>query len=1313
MSGTINRRIMAMLLSFAMIFAMGGFTESSVYAASAKKYVKSMSVAKKASLKVGKSKTLKVTVKTVGGATAKFKAKSSNKAVVTVSGTSKKIKLTGKSAGTAKITVTAKAKNGSGKVVKKTVKVTVKKPVVKVTNIKVSEPEKELITGSTYEIPYVISPANATNQRVSFSSTNPEVASVNDTGIVTAKKAGAADITVTTADGNFTARVTVYVKDPAPKEVKVDGIKVTEKEKELTVGATYDVQYEITPSDATDKRVSFTSSNPESAKVSDTGLVTAMKAGSAEITVTTADGSFTDKVTIYVRDPKPAVADSVSITLTDETLKMYWDTSKNNFVSLVGKTAPINVIAKQDGKPLGNQKVQLTVEPLYGNAPDMYEIKGDEVDSTDDADGSVMFSLSPTSGYTKVSVTDGYFQSYKLTATLLKDATVTSVATISFASIGVESITNVNGIEKEYSPLVPGLNAQRSDMNPVVSVYAKNNVFQQEYVTSQQVSGADVDHSVTFKAYPYLLTPATESEVKKGEYYLPINFDSGSYGTYNDESNTQTTKIIETIPAGLEWANLTFDKMYISKYTKLVVRFYAKDNGEKTDELLREYVRTEKEAEDKTAWSMQIPVQSEREIYAVISLISEGQVDTNNNGGYTLAEIKGAYSGREIVLPSTTVLDGRVKWETDTSFHRATNDDPTLTLEQAKRYIGNSTYLQEGYTYRYNVPAFPHVGNAVITVLDKNGNTKAYFTYPIRNNSNTNVLAPYSWFRYGDAVLIGSNELNDSVGTVTANGNYVTVNSTEQGFTPIKATFDLDDFNVDSIDLDSYSFVQWAPLPKAEEEIVSEDFYALQGQDVEITAQLVGKDGGAVTQENNEISFTYAGGDLADSNLVHADGLNTKTDINGQAKITISAINGTKLLQNLQADSKNYNVRLFVGKEGKLVDAATIHWVDLGLRFVDQVDATEVFDSIDGKYIDVKSSDAALTRPVGSSWEIGLKTLAESEFVPVEDNAYVTTEFSISRVDNVPVTFDNETKVDSFKDNGDGSFSVMNTSVGETKVTGQISEPENSVKPIRFTIQKTVTEEDPDTGKTTVRTSTVGTYENVGVGSSGLTARIALYLNWIEKGVIPEIILPLESTLDSTTACTAFIKVTDEFGNILSGKSVEYTVTNGNDVVRQGTGSTNGYGLVKISINAPGSAVKYKIKAVVEGAYETDTTISYKENTGVDSFAIEKATVDKNANTVTILFNNAVKLSTLKAGMFRVYNSKTTSDYTIESVDKGELSREIVVSLNKGTNLSDVSLTDLRVYVQPYTEENGIEYRLKDTNDQVFSGTVYVTPTAN
>ena len=207
-------------------------------------------------------------------------------------------------AGTATITVTTT--DGSFTA---TCTVTVSNPVVAVTGVTLDEETLSLTAGGeTATLTATVAPEGATNKAVTWESSNTEVATVVD-GVVTPVAAGTATITVTTTDGSFTATCTVTVSNPV---VAVTGVTLDEETLSLTAGGeTATLTATVAPEDATNKAVTWTTSDATVATV-ENGAVTAVAAGTATITVTTTDGSFTANCTVTVSNPVIAVS---SVTL--------------------------------------------------------------------------------------------------------------------------------------------------------------------------------------------------------------------------------------------------------------------------------------------------------------------------------------------------------------------------------------------------------------------------------------------------------------------------------------------------------------------------------------------------------------------------------------------------------------------------------------------------------------------------------------------------------------------------------------------------------------------------------------------------------------------------------------------------------------------------------------------------------------------------------------------------------------------------------------------------------------------------------------
>ncbi|MDE6081963.1 MAG: leucine-rich repeat protein, partial [Muribaculaceae bacterium] len=149
-----------------------------------------------------------------------------------------------------------------------------------------------LNAGESKTIAVVITPANSTD-KLTWSSSNTEIATVDAEGKITAVKAGEATITVSTESGK-SASLKVTVLQPA-SDIAIDfeGDNLT-----INVGETQTLKVTVTPADSTDK-LTWSSSNSEIATVDSEGKITAVKAGEATITVTTESGkSASLKVTV-------------------------------------------------------------------------------------------------------------------------------------------------------------------------------------------------------------------------------------------------------------------------------------------------------------------------------------------------------------------------------------------------------------------------------------------------------------------------------------------------------------------------------------------------------------------------------------------------------------------------------------------------------------------------------------------------------------------------------------------------------------------------------------------------------------------------------------------------------------------------------------------------------------------------------------------------------------------------------------------------------------------------------------------------------
>lgn len=162
---------------------------------------------------------------------------------------------------------------------------------VKVSNIAVSGTTKKLAKGKKLRLQLNVEPADAINRNVVWSCSNPDVASVDSYGTVSAKAAGRAVITATAADGSgVSGSYAITVVKHTVKKIIIKAEK-----KKVTAGKKVKVKATIKTSGKTANKVlEWTTSNQKYATVNSKGVVTTKKAGKGRtvtITATATDGS--------------------------------------------------------------------------------------------------------------------------------------------------------------------------------------------------------------------------------------------------------------------------------------------------------------------------------------------------------------------------------------------------------------------------------------------------------------------------------------------------------------------------------------------------------------------------------------------------------------------------------------------------------------------------------------------------------------------------------------------------------------------------------------------------------------------------------------------------------------------------------------------------------------------------------------------------------------------------------------------------------------------------------------------------------------
>lgn len=192
----------------------------------------------------------------------------------------------------------------------------------------------ELTEGATFDISdYVtVLPENATDKTVTYSSSKTDVATVSETGVITAIAAGETVITVTA--GDKTARFTLTVKEKPAGTVSVESITLADEiknGKSLEAEQTLDIStlISVLPDNATDKTVSYSSSNKDAATITDAGVITAVAEGETVITITSkSDANVKAEFTLTVTAKAPVNITEIKVsestkTYTSEDRKTY------------------------------------------------------------------------------------------------------------------------------------------------------------------------------------------------------------------------------------------------------------------------------------------------------------------------------------------------------------------------------------------------------------------------------------------------------------------------------------------------------------------------------------------------------------------------------------------------------------------------------------------------------------------------------------------------------------------------------------------------------------------------------------------------------------------------------------------------------------------------------------------------------------------------------------------------------------------------------------------------------------------------------
>jgi uncharacterized protein YjdB len=176
---------------------------------------------------------------------------------------------------------------------------------IKVTDVTLDKSVQIMSIKQTSQLHATVSPINASNRNLIWSTNDASVATVTDGGLITALKAGTAVITVRTADGGFKDKCFVIVKDGISTDnASIFSLKLNKTSIRISKGKREKLNAIINPGYMKNVNLVWKSSNENVAYVTNDGVVYGKNKGEAEITISTKDGKHSAKCKVRVTEAK-------------------------------------------------------------------------------------------------------------------------------------------------------------------------------------------------------------------------------------------------------------------------------------------------------------------------------------------------------------------------------------------------------------------------------------------------------------------------------------------------------------------------------------------------------------------------------------------------------------------------------------------------------------------------------------------------------------------------------------------------------------------------------------------------------------------------------------------------------------------------------------------------------------------------------------------------------------------------------------------------------------------------------------------------
>ncbi len=1067
-------------------------------------------------------------------------------------------------------------------------------------------------------------------------------------------------------------------------------------------------------------KATFKSSNAKVAKVvtksGKSTKIKALKKGTAKITATYAKKKYTCKITVKAKKvTTPTVAPTVEPTVaptatpvidvpttapvTDAALETKKNAAKIEFrltnaydenhqdTVLVGTNANLKArVLDEDGKPVANAPVVLTSKWISG-----YEKFKNLTHTTltSDSEGYVTFvygldRAKDDNGYLIDSMRWDLMGSYKLTATVA-GSNAQADMTLKFGAIKIESedydedtgkgynysidVVNVYENAKARGDVRKGLTPSKDATRARSYTFVKDNNSENnkhvEYVSSQKVSATGVDNSVTFSSAAYLVMPSDDKLEAANTIEKVCGDGIPEYSNYQAPT---WSKVVDDVNASkLKNATVIFDKINISKHTKLTLKAFLtenKDGSGRSTQIGNDFVIGSDTADvnyDNYSW--QIPLSGAKGYLKVEAKIeSEGQVNADNNKGIKVNKIVGVYNKSSADDKYTRELakDVKVSWDIAknvtytipqpvTGNVKALLDAKTVAKADGK----NPTFEDEGFTYTYTVPAFPHTGNAIITVKNKKGEVYTYYSADtINNDNNVNVINDLDPNLYE----ISETETKDSVGAeiVKATDTRVTIDSQTTGITHVVGTIESSnkDVKIDASNKNVYSSVQWNPINVDSDKTAVG--YAFVGQNIKVVAQLKDQNGNDVNKEGKSIDFTADGATLKTGNSVGVDSKvkvlsisnEGKTNAKGQVEMVVSSESVDQLLDMVATTNSGYNVSFSLNGKDTNSKFLELYWLDLDLLYT-----SCVFDD-DKKNILTSSNEFDLTETVapevGGNWSYGVKVVSKNEISPAKPNNTIGNSVNKIPVSDKPNAELNGYKVEeitgvntkvSVEDGYAGNYTVGTNSITNASKAEGATKALFQIVPTSVTDSANVVFKNGDT-----------TYANAyyaGNGTTTIDKRFRVNINWgtgaISSGnfLLPTgryVAIANNGTPDDLKA---YFQLVDKYGNPIKNQKVTLTSTDDakifGAVLDKGVWTlkdvpTDDKGMIAFTVKKPAESKTTIISATVDG---TTYSKSYEWREDQNGFEVDTYAYDSAKKQLVIKFNDEVVAGSITKDMLK------------------------------------------------------------------------------